>query len=127
MPLFSFLKKNKKEKQSNNNCKKGSEYLKKDKHNWEENKHYSDFSNVEAQRNFLFQETLPEGPYGSPRGKDTPVENKSTPWKKGQRKYSNFNYEFKSLHQNIPRKYPGAHQPHDDPDQNDQAPYGEST
>lgn len=40
---------------------------------------YTDFSNVETQRNFLVPETLPEGPYGSPRGKDQPVENKSTP------------------------------------------------
>ena len=27
---------------------------------------YSDFSNVEKQRDYLTVETLPEGPYGSP-------------------------------------------------------------
>ncbi|HSH23999.1 MAG TPA: cytosolic protein, partial [Massilibacterium sp.] len=34
-----------------------------------------------------------------------------------------FNYEFKSLHQNLPRAYPGAHPPHDDPDKNEEPPY----
>jgi hypothetical protein len=84
---------------------------------------YTDFSNVETQRNFLIPETLPEGPYGSPRGKDQPVENKSTPWREGQRYYSAFNYEFKSLHQNLPRQMEGAHPTHDDPDKNEEPPY----
>ncbi|MGD6842770.1 cytosolic protein [Bacillus infantis] len=84
---------------------------------------YTDFSNVETQRNFLVPETLPEGPYGSPRGKDEPVENKSTPWREGQRYYSAFNYEFKSLHQNLPRQMEGAHPTHDDPDKNEEPPY----
>ncbi|MGD6854918.1 cytosolic protein [Bacillus infantis] len=84
---------------------------------------YTDFSNVETQRNFLVPETLPEGPYGSPRGKDQPVENKSTPWREGQRYYSAFNYEFKSLHQNLPRQMDGAHPTHDDPDKNEEPPY----
>ncbi|RLQ96537.1 cytosolic protein [Falsibacillus albus] len=87
---------------------------------------YSDFSNVETQRNFLVPETLPEGPYGSPRGKAAPVENKSTPWEEGQRYYSAFNYEFKSLHQDIPRKEPGSHPPHDDPERNEEPPYTEN-
>jgi hypothetical protein len=84
---------------------------------------YTDFSNVETQRNFLVPETLPEGPYGSPRGKDEPVENKSTPWREGQRYYSAFNYEFKSLHQNLPRQMEGAHPTHDDPDKNEEPPF----
>jgi hypothetical protein len=84
---------------------------------------YTDFSNVETQRNFLIPETLPEGPYGSPRGKDQPVENKSTPWREGQRYYSAFNYEFKSLHQNLPRQMEGAHPTHDDPEKNEEPPY----
>jgi hypothetical protein len=75
---------------------------------------YSDFSTVEKIKNFLVPETFPEGPYGSPRGKDDPVQNKSTPWQKGQRHYSAFNYEYKSLHQDIPRRDPGAHPVHDD-------------
>ncbi|WP_100373935.1 cytosolic protein [Bacillus sp. FJAT-45037] len=84
---------------------------------------YSDFSNVETMRNFILPEITPEGPYGSPINKDTPVVNKSTPWKPGQRYYSAFNYEFKSLHQNLPRKYPGHHPTHDDPNKNEEPPY----
>ncbi|WP_227937460.1 cytosolic protein [Alkalihalobacillus deserti] len=84
---------------------------------------YTDFSNVETQRNFLVAEDLPDGPYGSPFNKDKPVENKSTPWLEGQRYYSNFNYEFKSLHQNLPRQFPGAHPTHDDPNKNEEPPY----
>ncbi|WP_433744172.1 cytosolic protein [Falsibacillus pallidus] len=91
-----------------------------------EEEKYSDFSNVETQRNFLVPEITPEGPYGAPRGKYTPVENKSTPWKEGQRYYSAFNYEFKSLHQDIPRQEPGAHPTHDDPERNEEPPYTEN-
>lgn len=84
---------------------------------------YSDFSNVEKQRNYVTAEDLPDGPYGSPIGKYEPVEGKSTPWREGQRSYSNFNYEFKSLHQGTPRQEAGAHPTHDDPDQSEQEPY----
>ena len=84
---------------------------------------YSDFSNVEKQRNYLTAEEFPEGPFGSPIRKNEPVQNKSTPWEEGQRHYSAFNYEFKSFHQDIPRQMPGAHPPHDDPDTNEQPPY----
>ncbi|MEI5907842.1 cytosolic protein [Bacillus spongiae] len=80
-----------------------------------DDENYHDFSNVEAGKNNLIPEQLPEGPYGSPRGKDVPVQNKSTPWKNGQRYYSAFNYEFKSLHQGLPREMDGSHPPHDNP------------
>lgn len=83
---------------------------------------YTDFSNVEKQRNFLTAEEFPEGPYGSPIRKNEPVQNKSTPWEEGQRQYSAFNYEFKSLHQDLPRQMPGAHLTHDDPKRDDQPP-----
>ncbi|PPA70089.1 cytosolic protein [Jeotgalibacillus proteolyticus] len=72
---------------------------------------YSDFSNVEVGREYLVPETLPEGPYGSPRGKYSLVKNKSGPWREGQRYYSAFNYENKSLHEDIPRQVPGSHIP----------------
>ncbi|WP_246218463.1 cytosolic protein [Litoribacterium kuwaitense] len=62
----------------------------------------------------LIPEQLPEGPYGSPRNKHTPVINKSTPWKDGQRYYSAFNYNDKEFHQDTMRLEPGAHPPHDD-------------
>lgn len=86
---------------------------------------YSDFSNVEKQRNYLTAEEFPDGPFGSPIRKDEPVELKSTPWKEGQRRYSNFNYEFKSLHQDMPREMAGAHPPHDDKSTDVQPPYHE--
>lgn len=84
---------------------------------------YTDFSNVEAMRNFIVPNHMPEGPYGSPIGADEPVQNKSTPWQEGQRTYSAFNYEFKNLHQDIPRQFPGAHPTHDDPEVNEEQPF----
>lgn len=88
-----------------------------------EKREYTDFSNVEDMRNMVLPEIFPEGPYGAPRRKDEPVENKSSEWKEGQRYYSAYNYEFKSLHQNLPRQYPGAHPAHDDPEKNEEPPY----
>ncbi|MCC3355767.1 hypothetical protein [Bacillus sp. REN16] len=61
-------------------------------------------------------EEFPEGPAGAPRGEETPVQNKSTPWKKGQEYYTPYNYEFKSLHEDLPRQFPGAHHTHDEDD-----------
>lgn len=84
---------------------------------------YTDFSNVEKQRNYITAEDLPDGPYGSPFRKDEPVELKSTPWREEQRPYSSFNYEFKTLHQDIPRHIQPAHPPHDDPNVDKQPPY----
>ncbi|MCA1011088.1 MULTISPECIES: cytosolic protein [Halobacillus] len=76
---------------------------------------YSDFANVEAQRNYLTPEQLPEGPYGAPRNKDKPVSNeKSAPWTEQQRYYSAFNYEYKALHQDLQRQEDGAHPIHDE-------------
>jgi hypothetical protein len=73
---------------------------------------YSDFSNAEIGDNYVIPEDTPEGPYGSPVNKKL---GKTTPWREGQRSMSAFNYEFKSLHQGLPRQDPGAHPPHDDP------------
>jgi hypothetical protein len=84
---------------------------------------YSDFSNVEKRNNYLTAEEFPDGPFGSPIRANEPVELKSTEWKEGQRRYSNFNYENKSLHQELPRQMEGAHPPHDDPNKDTQEPY----
>ncbi|MEH7548701.1 MULTISPECIES: cytosolic protein [Bacillaceae] len=84
---------------------------------------YTELSNVEKQQNYLTAQEFPEGPYGTPIRKNQPVQNKSTPWENGQRYYSNFNYENKSLHQDIPRQMEGAHPTHDDPNIDNQAPY----
>jgi hypothetical protein len=89
----------------------------------DEKEEFFDFANVEKQRDYLVPEEFPEGPFGAQRGKEDPVENKSTSWEKGQRYYSAFTYENKSLHENMPRQYDGAHPTHDDPDAGQQAPY----
>jgi hypothetical protein len=81
---------------------------------------YSNFSNVEKRNNFLTAEEFPEGAYGSPVGEDEPVENKSTPWQEGQQFYSNFIYENRNLHQDLPRQYPGAHPTHSEKDKNEE-------
>ncbi|MFN2745028.1 MULTISPECIES: hypothetical protein [Bacillus] len=83
-------------------------------------KKYEDLSNVETQREFLAAEEFPEGAYGAAAGKNEPVENKETPWREGQQYYSNFTYEFRNLHQGLPRQYPGAHPTHDEDDQNEE-------
>ncbi|WP_028393700.1 hypothetical protein [Bacillus cihuensis] len=88
-----------------------------------DNNRFHEISNVEKQKNDLLPEELPEGPYGAPRGEMTSVENKSSPWKEGQRYTSAFNYEYKSLHESLPRQMDGAHPPHDDPDNHEQAPH----
>ncbi|MGJ9384064.1 hypothetical protein CR203_24495 [Salipaludibacillus neizhouensis] len=88
-----------------------------------DDKNYTDFSTVETERNFLTHEEFSEGPYGSPRNANEPVENKSTPWEEGQQYYSNFAYENRNLHQGLPRKDPGAHLTHDDKDKATEDPY----
>jgi hypothetical protein len=88
---------------------------------------YSDFSNVETEENFLTHEEFPDGPYGASLHPRETVTNKETPWKEGQRFYSNFNFEDKTFHQNIPRQYPNAHPPHDDPEKDEQVPYGDGS
>lgn len=86
-------------------------------------KKYTELSNVEKQQNFLTAEEFPDGPYGSPIAKNQPVQNKNTPWKEGQRYYSNFNYEDKTFHQDIPRQMEGAHPTHDDPNSDENPRY----
>ncbi|WP_066372068.1 cytosolic protein [Neobacillus fumarioli] len=84
---------------------------------------YTDFGNVEKRRNYLTAEEFPDGPFGSPFRKEDPVELKSTPWREGQRRYSAFTYENKSLHDDMPRQMEGAHPTHDDPEKDEQPPY----
>lgn len=84
---------------------------------------YTDFSNVETQRNFLTAEEFPDGPFGSPKGKSEPVKNKETPWEQGQQYYSSFAYENRNLHEDLPRQFPGAHPTHDDKTKNSEEPY----
>ena len=82
---------------------------------------YSDFSNVEAQEDFLATEEFPEGSFGSSKGKTESVKNKSTPWEDGQQYISGFTYENHTLHKDIPRQFPGAHPTHHEKDQDTEA------
>jgi len=87
---------------------------------------YTDFSNVETQKTFLTAEEFPEGPFGSSINKTKPVSNKDTPWKHGQQYYSNFTYENRTMHQDLPRQFPGAHPTHDEKDKHTEEPYTNS-
>jgi hypothetical protein len=72
-----------------------------------------EFANVEVGREYIVPEEFPEGPYGAPRGKFERIK-PGKKGKKGQRVYSAFNYEYKQLHENLPRQMDGAHPPHDE-------------
>jgi hypothetical protein len=74
-----------------------------------------DFSAYEVQQKYIVPEDLPEGPYGSPINKDEPLQPKHV--NKEARSYSNFNYENKELHEDMPRQVPGAHPTHDEPNE----------
>lgn len=89
----------------------------------EEEREYTELSNVEKQRNYLAKEDYPDGPYGSPIRRHEPVELKSTPFRDEQRQYSNFVYENKTLHEDMPRQMEGSHPTHDDPDKSMEPPY----
>lgn len=83
--------------------------------NKEEN--YSDFSNVEKQRNYLIPEEFPEGSFGEDIDENKPItSSKSTPWKENQRRDSAFVYPYREMHEDLPRQTPGAHPIHDEPD-----------
>ncbi|MFC7394308.1 hypothetical protein [Scopulibacillus cellulosilyticus] len=86
---------------------------------------YTDFSNVEDQRKFLTAEEFPEGTYGDSAYDlfDEPVFNKSEPWDEGQSYISGFTYEYRNMHENRPRKYPGAHKTHDQPYKETEPPF----
>ncbi|CDQ20143.1 hypothetical protein [Halobacillus karajensis] len=90
------------------------------------NQKYTDFANVETQRNFLTSEEFPEGSYGNSIGKEKAVSNKDTPWQEGQQYYSNFAYENRNLHAGLPRQEDGAHPTHDDQNRESEDPYNEA-
>lgn len=78
-------------------------------------KTYTDFSNVRSMNNELVPEEYPEGAFESAYGTEEPVESKSTPWEKGQRRQSAYIYPDKARHQDLPRQAPGSHPIHDEP------------
>jgi len=82
---------------------------------------YTDFAPVEKMRNFIIPEDLPEGAYGSPINRDRL--GKTTRFENDQQAYSNFAYENRELHQDLPRQDPGAHPTHDDKNADAEQPY----
>ncbi|SET34563.1 hypothetical protein SAMN05216389_10989 [Oceanobacillus limi] len=81
-----------------------------------DDKKFSDFSNVNNQKNNLIPEEFPEGAFGSSINKEEPVVGKSTPWKDEQQRTSAFVFPYKELHEDLPRQAPGSHVIHDEPD-----------
>lgn len=79
-------------------------------------KEYSDFSNARSLQDNLIPEEFPEGPFGSSIGDEKLAYSKTTPWKEDQHRQSAFVYSDKELHEDLPRKAPGAHLTHDEPD-----------
>jgi len=78
-------------------------------------KKFSDFPNVDKWKNELIPEEFPEGPLGSAINKEEPVQSKSTPWREGQKRTSNFVYPDEEQHHDLPRQLDGAHPLHDEP------------
>lgn len=98
--------------------KRGDFYMSKKKNavnRLQNEKEYTDVSNVEIQKAYIIPEDLPEGAYGAPRGEDTPVENKSTAWEPDQRAYS----AFKLILANKQRNFPGADPTYEEDDRLD--------
>lgn len=60
-------------------------------------KEYSDFSNVKSVREDLVPEEFPEGAFGSSIDQDEPVSGKSTPWKEGQSRQTAFRHTYKDV------------------------------
>lgn len=76
---------------------------------------YSDLQTVESQRNEIYLEEFPEGPYGSPTNEL--FLGKATGWEEGQ--YSTnvrFGYENRELHQGLDRGDPASHPANDQPE-----------
>lgn len=83
---------------------------------------YTDFAVVESMRNEIIPEDLPEGAYGSPINRRL---GKSTPFEEDQQAISNFTYENRQHHEDLPRQYPGAHPTHDEEDKDTEKPYND--
>lgn len=75
---------------------------------------YSEISTVQKRHDELIPEEFPDGPFGSAFNKEEPVRFKSTPWEEGQKRMSAFVYPDEERHDELPRKYPGAHPLHDE-------------
>lgn len=79
---------------------------------------HHDVKTVQSQRNQLFFEEFPEGPYGASTNED--VLGKESPWRSSQHAAPQYTYEMRDFHEGIPRQAPGSHPTHDDPNQNEE-------
>ncbi|WP_240512005.1 hypothetical protein [Paludifilum halophilum] len=79
---------------------------------------YNDVKTVESLRNEVVAEEFPEGPYGAATNED--VLGKESPWKASQHAAPQFTYEMREFHQGLPRRIPGSHPTHDDPNRSEE-------
>jgi hypothetical protein len=68
---------------------------------------------VESQRNELVPEEFPDGPYGAATNQKL---GKSSPWRPHQHAGPQFTYEMREFHEGLPRRFPGSHPTHDEPE-----------
>lgn len=85
---------------------------------------YTDVSTVESQRNDIFPEEYPEGPFGATTNED--VLGKETPYTASQHAAPRFTYENREFHAGIERQDPDAHPTHDDPEHGEEVTEEES-
>lgn len=90
----------------------------------ERRSNYTDVDSVESKRNDLTAEEFPEGPYGADLLTETL--GKSSPWRQDQRPQKRFAYEYRNLHEGLPRVYPPDHDTHDENKQTERKNHGKS-
>lgn len=76
---------------------------------------YSELKTVESQRNTIYFEEFPEGPYGAATNEQ--FLGKATGWEDSQHSTNvRFDYENHELHLGMERGYPGSDSKNDQPD-----------
>jgi hypothetical protein len=86
----------------------------------EDRKPYTDVATVESLRHDVIPEEFPDGPYGAATNEE--LLGKSEPWLRDQRALSNYAYENRQFHADLPRRDPPEHLTHDDPYREEEQP-----